>query len=144
LRAPFQKKTGELVERTSWTPQGGVVSPVLANLFLHYTFDTWMARNHPNNPWARYADDAVIHSHTREEAERLLVQLKQRFQECKLELHPVKTRIIYCKDDDRTGTYSEIKFNFLGYTFRPRRSKNRHDKYFINFTPAVRNKQAKP
>jgi RNA-directed DNA polymerase len=143
LKAPFQKRTGELVERTAGTPQGGVISPVLANLFLHYTFDIWMGRNHPNNPWARYADDAVIHSHTKEEAERLLEKLKQRFHECKLELHPDKTRIIYCKDDDRTGTHSEMKFDFLGYTFRPRRSKNRHGIYFVNFTPAVSNKASK-
>jgi RNA-directed DNA polymerase len=143
LKAPFQKKSGEMIERTSGTPQGGVISPVLANLFLHYTFDKWMERNHPRNPWARYADDAVTHCRTKEEAERLLEQLKRRFQECKLELHPEKTRIIYCKDSDRKGEHSEIKFDFLGYTFRPRRSKNRFGKYFINFTPAVSNKAAK-
>jgi RNA-directed DNA polymerase len=143
LKAPFQKKDGKMVERTSGTPQGGVISPVLANLFLHYTFDKWMVINHPRNPWARYADDAVIHCRTKEEAERLLEQLKYRFQECKLELHPEKTRIIYCKDDDRRGKHSEIKFDFLGYTFRPRRSKNRFGKYFINFTPAVSNKASK-
>lgn len=143
LKAPVQKKDGKMVERTSGTPQGGVISPVLANLFLHYTFDKWMVINHPRNLWARYADDAVIHCRTKEETERLLEQLKRRFQECKLELHPEKTRIIYCKDDDRKGDHPEIKFDFLGYTFRPRRSKNRYGKYFINFTPAVSNKAAK-
>ncbi|MDQ0899530.1 group II intron reverse transcriptase/maturase [Paenibacillus sp. V4I7] len=143
LRAPFQMKNGDIVERTSGTPQGGVISPVLANLFMHYTFDKWMGLEHFNNPWARYADDAVIHCRTKEEAERLLEQLKGRFTQCKLELHPDKTRIVYCKDDDRKGEHSEIKFDFLGYTFRPRRSKNRFGKHFINFTPAVSNKACK-
>lgn len=143
LKAPFQMKNGDKMERTSGTPQGGVISPVLANLFMHYTFDKWMGIEHPHNPWARYADDAVIHCRTKEEAERLLEQLRKRFNTCKLELHPDKTRIVYCKDDDRKGEHSEIKFDFLGYTFRPRRSKNRYGKYFINFTPAVSNKACK-
>lgn len=143
LKAPFQMKNGDIVERTSGTPQGGVISPVLANLFMHYTFDKWMEINHPKNPWARYADDAVIHCRTKEEAEQLLEKLKERFRQCKLELHPEKTRIVYCKDDDRKGDHPEIKFDFLGYTFRPRRSKNRHGKFFINFTPAVSNKACK-
>ncbi|WP_376769470.1 group II intron maturase-specific domain-containing protein [Paenibacillus plantarum] len=122
---------------------GGVISPVLANLFMHYTFDKWMGIQHPHNPWARYADDAVIHCRTKEEAERLLEQHRNRFNTCKLELHPDKTRIVYCKDDDRKEEHSEIKFDFLGYTFRPRRSKNRFGKLFINFTPAVSNKACK-
>lgn len=143
LKSPFQMKNGDKMERTSGTPQGGVISPVLANLFMHYTFDKWMGIEHPHNPWARYADDAVIHCRTKEEAERLLEQLRKRFNTCKLELHPDKTRIVYCKDDDRKGEHSEIKFDFLGYTFRPRRSKNRYGKYFINFTPAVSNKACK-
>ncbi|WP_339313603.1 group II intron reverse transcriptase/maturase [Paenibacillus sp. FSL M7-0896] len=143
LTAPFQMKDGSKKERTSGTPQGGVISPVLANLFMHYTFDIWMTKKHPQNPWARYADDAVIHCQTKEEAEQLLERLKERFKDCKLELHPDKTRIVYCKDDDRKGDHTEIKFDFLGYTFRPRRSKNRFGKYFINFTPAVSNKASK-
>jgi RNA-directed DNA polymerase len=143
LKTPFQMKNGERVERTSGTPQGGVISPVLANLFMHYTFDKWMEKEHPKNPWARYADDAVTHCRTKEEAEQLLEQLRERFRQCKLELHPDKTRIVYCKDDDRKGDHTEIKFDFLGYTFRPRRSKNRFGKYFINFTPAVSNKACK-
>jgi RNA-directed DNA polymerase len=143
LTAPFQMKNGDKVERTSGTPQGGVISPVLANLFMHYTFDKWMAKEQPQNPWARYADDAVIHCRTQEDAERLLERLRERFKQCKLELHPEKTRIIYCKDKDRKGDYPEIKFDFLGYTFRPRKSKNRHGEFFINFTPAVSNKACK-
>ena len=143
LTAPFQMEDGRTIERHTGTPQGGVISPVLANLFLHYAFDAWMVRNCPQNPWARYADDAVVHCRSREEAERLLERLNERFGECLLELHPDKTRIVYCKDDDRRGEFQEAKFDFLGYTFRPRRSKNRHGKFFINFTPAVSNKACK-
>jgi RNA-directed DNA polymerase len=143
LKAPFQMADGSLVERTMGTPQGGVVSPVLANLFMHYAFDEWMRREHPNNPWARYADDAVIHCRTQKEAESLLIDLGERFKQCKLELNTEKTRIVYCKDDDRKGTYRLTSFDFLGYTFRPRRSKNRWGKCFINFSPAVSNTASK-
>lgn len=143
LKAPFQTEEGKVTERNSGTPQGGVISPVLANLFLHYAFDKWMERTRPENPWARYADDGVVHCRTQGEAEELLRQLNERFNECGLELHPDKTRIVYCKDEDRRGKFPETKFDFLGYTFRPRRSKNRHGKYFINFTPGVSNKACK-
>ena len=142
LKAPFKDKDG-LIERKAGTPQGGVISPVLANLFLHYVFDKWMKTKFPQNPWARYADDGIVHTKTKVEADNLLEKLEQRFKACKLELHPDKTRIVYCKDDDRRGNYPEIKFDFLGYTFRPRRSKNRYGKHFINFTPAVSNKSCK-
>ncbi len=142
LRAPFKDKDG-LLERKAGTPQGGVISPVLANLFLHYVFDKWMKTNFPQNPWARYADDGIVHTKTKVEADNLLEKLEQRFKACELELHPDKTRIVYCKDDDRRGNYPEIKFDFLGYTFRPRRSRNRYGKHFINFTPAVSNKSCK-
>jgi len=143
LKAPFQMQDGSKVERTMGTPQGGVVSPVLANLFMHYAFDEWMRREHPNNPWARYADDAVIHCRTQKEAKSLLIDLGERFKQCKLELNTEKTRIVYCKDDDRKGNYSLTSFDFLGYTFRPRRSKNRWGKCFINFSPAVSNAASK-
>ena len=143
LKAPFLMPDGTIKERTKGTPQGGVISPVLANLFLHYAFDVWMARNHPDKPFARYADDAVAHCRSRKDAEKLHDSLKERFAECRLELHPTKTRIVYCKDDDRRGGYPETKFDFLGYTFRPRRSKNKYGKHFINFTPAVSNKAKK-
>jgi RNA-directed DNA polymerase len=143
LKAPFQMQDGSLVERTMGTPQGGVVSPVLANLFMHYAFDEWMRREHPNNPWARYADDGVIHCRTQKEAEGLLSELGERFKQCKLELNTEKTRIEYCQDDDRRGNYPLTSFDFLGYTFRPRRSKNRWGKCFINFSPAVSNAASK-
>ena len=140
LKTPFQTEDGRTIERKAGTPQGGVISPVLANLFLHYVFDKWMERARPQNPWARYADDGIAHCLTRREAEELLEQVHMRFRECGLELHPDKTRIVYCKDDDRRGTFPETKFDFLGYTFRPRRSKNRYGKFFVNFTPGVSNK----
>jgi RNA-directed DNA polymerase len=143
LKAPFQMPDGSVIERTKGTPQGGVISPVLANLFLHYAFDAWMTREQPDKPFARYADDGIAHCRSLNDAQTLLEKLKQRFEECGLELHPEKTRIIYCKDDDRREDYPETGFDFLGYTFRPRRSKNRNGKFFINFTPAVSNKAKK-
>lgn len=103
----------------------------------------WMARNHSDKPFARYADDALSHCRSRKDAEKLLDSLKERFAKCGLELHPTKTRIVYCKDDDRWGDHPETKFDFLGYTFRPRRSKNKYGKHFVNFTPAVSNKAKK-
>lgn len=142
LKAPFQTKEG-LKERTSGTPQGGVISPVLANLFLHYTFDKWMAIYHPHNPFARYADDAVIHCQTEAGAKKLLQSLNKRMNDCKLELHPIKTKIVYCKDADRKSEYENTSFDFLGYTFRPRLSKNRWGKHFVNFSPAISNKSKK-
>lgn len=142
LTSPFQTADGRM-ERKAGTPQGGVISPVLANLFLHYAFDKWMERNNPQNPWARYADDGIIHCKTKEEAERLLGKLDQRFRECGLELHPDKTKIIYCKDNKRTGNHQEITFDFLGYSFRPRSAQTREGERFLNFLPAVSRKQAK-
>jgi len=143
LKAPFQNPDGTVIERTKGTPQGGVISPVLANLFLHYAFDVWMTREQSDKPFARYADDGIAHCRSLSDAQALQESLKQRFGECGLELHPEKTRIIYCKDDDRKGDYPETSFDFLGYTFRPRRSKNWKGKHFINFTPAVSNKAKK-
>ena len=144
LVAPFQKADGQLQPRNSGTPQGSVVGPILANLFLHYTFDYWMQRNYPQTPWARYADDGLVHCRNLEQANALHNALKTRFAECGLELHPDKTRIVYCKDDDpREDNGQEIKFDFLGYTYRPRRAKNRYGKFFVSFLPAVSNKAAK-
>jgi group II intron reverse transcriptase/maturase len=143
LEAPVQQADGRLERREKGTPQGSVVSPLLANLFLHYVFDSWMVRTYPSIPFERYADDAICHCGSEAEAEGLRAAIARRFADCGLELHPQKTKIVYCKDDDRRGTYPEQKFDFLGYTFRPRRSKNRYGKYFVNFTPAVSNKAAK-
>lgn len=138
LKAPMQMSDGSLVERTKGTPQGGVISPVLSNLFLHYVFDTWMGRHHPKVLWCRYADDGLTHCKTKQEAERLMLELKQRFEECKLELHPTKTKIVYCKDGVRKGEHPEIEFDFLGYTFRRRLIKNsKRNALFVRFMPAV-------
>jgi len=143
LKAPAQEEDGTVVERTSGTPQGGVISPLLANLFLHYAFDVWMVRQYPHLPFERYADDAIVHCRTKREAEEVWVAIAARLKDCRLELHPEKTKVVYCKDDDRRGNYPTQKFDFLGYTFRPRRSKNHEGKFFINFTPAVADKAAK-
>jgi len=138
LKAPMQFADGTLVERTKGTPQGGVVSPILANLFLHYAFDVWITRKFPNVPWCRYADDALVHCGTEHEAQAVKAALSARLAECHLELHPTKTRIVYCKDGSRKGTYPNTKFDFLGYTFRPRMAKNRkRNSLFVNFAPAV-------
>jgi RNA-directed DNA polymerase len=138
LKAPLQKSDGTLIERTKGTPQGGVVSPVLSNLFLHYVFDAWMKINLPGNLWCRYADDGLVHCRSREEAEMIKSKLQMRFSECGLELNPTKTKIVYCKDGSRKTKYPETKFDFLGYTFRPRLAKNRkRNSIFVNFSPAV-------
>lgn len=138
LKAPLQLKDGTLVQRSKGTPQGGVISPVLANLFLHYVFDTWMKRNYPDRPWCRYADDGLVHCKTEEEAKHTLEVLKKRFEECGLALHPDKTKIVYCKDGSRKEKHKQIKFDFLGYTFRPRLVKNsKRNSIFVSFTPAV-------
>ena len=143
LKAPAQDEEGSLVPREKGTPQGGVASPLLANLFLHYAFDVWMRKQYPHLPFERYADDAIVHCRTEAEAQEVRAAIAARLQECQLELHPEKTKIVYCKDDDRRGNYPNEKFDFLGYTFRPRRSKNRYGKFFINFSPAVSDKAGK-
>jgi RNA-directed DNA polymerase len=143
LRAPMQRADGTLEERTKGTPQGGVISPLLANLFLHYTFDLWMRRSYPGVQFERYADDAIVHCRSERQAVEVLDAIRGRFEQCGLELHPVKTRIVYCKDDDRLGDHEHIKFDFLGYTFQPRRAKNRWGKFFVSFLPAISNEAAK-
>ena len=143
LKAPAQLDDGALVERDKGTPQGGVISPLLSNLFLHYAFDEWMRRNYPSIPFERYADDGIVHCRSEKQAQWMKKVIERRFAQCKLELNPEKTRIVYCRDDDRRGEYPIEKFDFLGYTFRARRSKNRWGKYFINFSPAVSNEATK-
>lgn len=142
LEASVAMPDGNIVRRDRGTPQGGVISPLLANLFLHYAFDKWIGRTFPAVPFERYADDLVAHCATEQQAQQLKAAVAARLAECKLELHPEKTKIVYCKDDDRGGTYVHEKFDFLGYTFRARRSKNRWGKYFVNFCPAISNAAA--
>lgn len=143
ITAPVQQSDGSVVARVRGVPQGGVFSPVLSNLFMHYAFDAWMDREYPDSPWCRYADDGLAHCRTLAQAEQLRAALEKRLQDCGLEMHPVKTKIVYCKDEDRRGTYPVTGFDFLGYTFRARRSKNRWGKYFINFSPAMSNSAGK-
>jgi len=143
LKAPIETRAGTQTLPGKGTPQGGVISPLLANLFLHYAFDKWMERKFPEIPFARYADDAVCHCKSEAQAEMLKRALIDRMREVGLELHPEKTKIVYCKDDDRKQTYPRTSFDFLGYQFRARRSKNRYGKHFINFTPAISTKAGK-
>ncbi len=143
LRAPVQKPDGTLEPRTRGTPQGGVVSPLLANLFLHYALDHWMLRKFPSVRFERYADDALVHCRSERQARWVRDAIRDRLTQCGLELHPTKTRIVYCKDDDRPKEYEHTAFDFLGYTFQPRRAKNHRGKYFVSFLPAISTKAAK-
>lgn len=137
LKAPLQLGNGELKERKSGVPQGGVVSPLLANIFMHYAFDAWMQRKYPAIRFERYADDITTHCSSKEQAEKVLEAIKERLKECGLELNSEKTKIVYCKDANRRGRHEHERFDFLGYTFRPRLSKNKQGKTFVNFTPAI-------
>ncbi len=132
---------GSVTERWQGTPQGSAVSPVLANLLLHYAFDAWMAREFPDCPFERYADDGVIHCRTKARAERVLAALRARMTEVGLELHPDKTRIVYCKDNNRHGEFPRSGFTFLGFTFQPRGARDKHGVIFAAFLPAI-SKQA--
>src|SRR4249919_2367845 len=127
---------GTLVSRERGTPQGAVVSPILSNLFLHYAFDRWMTRQFPDIPFERYADDAICHCRSQAQACELRDALEARLAECKLQLHPLKTKIVYCKDANRHASYPQQRFDFLGYTFRPRQSMNRTGRLFVSFAPA--------
>jgi len=132
------KEDGTTIERSCGTPQGGVVSPIMANLFMHYTFDLWMTRTHPDLPWCRYADDGLVHCRSQQEAEALKAALQARLTECQLEMHPTKTKVVYCKDGKRKGKYPNVKFDFLGYCFRPRLVRRfRDNSLFGGFNPAV-------
>jgi RNA-directed DNA polymerase len=135
LKAPAQLEDGSLIEREKGTPQGGVISPLLANIFLHHAFDEWMRTKHPIAPFARYADDIIVHCRTEAQAQVMLRDIERRLARCKLQLHPEKTKIVYCKDAKRPGNYEHESFDFLGYSFRPRSCKGRS--YFVGFTPAV-------
>ncbi len=120
-----------------------MISPLLANLYLHYAFDHWMRRNHRGVPFERYADDVICHCRTKEEAETLLDNLRERLGSCGLQLHPIKTRVVYCKDDRRQGDYTHTCFDFLGFSFHRRTQRDRYGNLFTGFNPAVSRKALK-
>ena len=143
LTAPMCLPDGITIQRDTGVPQGGVISPILSNLFLHYVFDAWITKHYPDTPWCRYADDGLAHCSSLDEANQLHKVLSDRFAACGLELHPVKTKIVYCKDSNRRGAFPVKSFDFLGYTFRGRSSKNSSGKLFMSFSPAVSNEARK-
>jgi RNA-directed DNA polymerase len=143
LQAPLQGEDGGLIERDRGTPQGSSISPLLANMFLHYAFDAWMVREFPAVRFERYCDDMIVHAKSEREAQQLWDAIAIRLRECGVELNEQKTRVVYCKDVDRRGSYEHTAFDFLGYTFRPRLSKSKFGKHFLNFSPAVSGEASK-
>ena len=144
LAAPLQSGDGTLIERDKGTPQGSAVSPVLANLFMHFAFDNWLAKKFAACPFERYADDAVVHCATRRQADAVLAAIAERMQEVGLRLHPDKTRVVYCKDGTRRGDHEHTSFTFLGFTFRARTARNSRDgRLFTSFLPAMSNEALK-
>jgi len=144
LTAPVQGKGGELIFKDGkGTPQGGVISPLLANLFLHYAFDQWLTLNFKGVKFERYADDIVAHCKTNKQAVMILEGIEKRMHDCGLELHPDKTKIVYCKDHKRTGDYKHVKFDFLGFTFKPRPAKTKSGFMFLGFDLAMSVKAGK-
>jgi RNA-directed DNA polymerase len=142
LKAPMQMPNGTLVERDKGTPQGSPISPLLANLFMHYAFDKWMDREHPGRPFERFADDIVAHCDTEEQARALRAAIADRLGALGLELHPEKTKVVYCKDASRRGKSEHTSFDFLGYTFRGRLARGPRG-YFVSFSPAMSTKAKK-
>ncbi len=136
LKAPMVMPDGSVVPRGKGTPQGSPISPVLANLFMHYAFDRWMDREHPACPFERYADDSVVHCDSEDQARNLRASIAQRFESVGLELHPGKTKVVYCKDDRRRGDSEHTSFDFLGYTFRARVVRGRRG-FFVSVNPAM-------
>lgn len=143
LTAPAISPDGAVVVRTKGVPQGSVVGPLLMNLFMHYAFDLWMKREHPQNPFARYADDAVVHCFSEPEAKRVLASIDRRLKVCMLQMHPEKSGIVYCRRRSGGRDYPRVSFTFLGYTFRPRGSRGRDAEIGLNFLPAVSTAAAK-
>ena len=140
LKTPFKMQDGTIVERVAGTPQGGVISPVLANLFMHYAFDDFMSKQFPYIQWIRYADDGALNCVSLKQAKYIIDVLGKRFKTFGLELNLEKTKIVYCKDEHRTGNYENIKFDFLGYTFRMRGAKGKYGEIFNSFLPSMSDK----
>ena len=143
LKTPFKMQDGTIVERPAGTPQGGVISPVLANLFMHYVFDDFMSKEFPNIPWVRYADDGALNCVSIKQAKYIIKVLDKRFKLFGLELNLDKTKIVYCQDDNRKGNYENTSFDFLGYTFRKRIARKKTGELFVSFLPAMSDKAQK-
>jgi len=137
LQAPVQNPDGSMLERNRGTPQGSSVSPVLANLFLHYAFDAWLAREFPSVTFERYVDDAVVHCVSERQARTVLAAIAERMEAVGLRLHPDKTRIVYCQDGKRRASYEHTEFTFLGFTFRQRGARAKSGRQFNSFNPAI-------
>jgi group II intron reverse transcriptase/maturase len=138
LTAPMIDKDGKETQRSVGTPQGGVVSPLLANLFLHYAFDKWMEIHYPQLSFVRYADDIIVHCNTEEESKEVLEAIRGRITNCELSLHPEKTKIVYCKTANRKKTFKTVKFDFLGFSFQPRPlMSSRTKKLFLSYDCAI-------
>lgn len=142
LKTPVQLEDETLIKRDRGSPQGSVISPLLANLFLHYGLDMWLTKNYPHNPFERYADDIIAHCRSEEEAKEMKGAIEERLKQCKLELHTEKTKIVYCSRESRQR-YPNEKFDFLGYTFETRWLKSKFGGIFITFSPAVSKKALK-
>ena len=143
LQAPLDTGDDNLEVRDRGTPQGSAISPLLANIYLHYAFDSWMAREFPTIPFERYADDVVVHAKSERQARLVLGEIEKRMADCHLALNQAKTRIVYCKDEKRAGSHEHVRFDFLGYTFRLRSARNRRGKLFTGFLPAISDDAAK-
>jgi RNA-directed DNA polymerase len=143
LNADVVMPNGNVEKGVLGTPQGGVISPLLANIFLHFVFDKWMEIHYPTVNFERYADDIVVHCRSQKQVQFIKQQIENRFKQCKLALCPEKTRVVYCKDSNRKDNYSTMNFDFLGYTFRPRSSRAKNGTFFVSFSPAVSQKSMK-
>jgi len=143
LKAPLQRPDGTLEKRDHGSPQGSAISPLLANLFMHYVFDAWMERTFPEVLFERYCDDVVVHCRTEGQGRKVLDAIVKRLAECRLEVNLEKTRIVYCKDGRRRGPHKPAQFDFLGYTFRQRVNKRKRGGYFVSFNPAISDAERK-
>jgi group II intron reverse transcriptase/maturase len=143
LTAPFETADGTRLSRERGTPQGGVISPILMNLFMHYAFDCWMQRSYPTCPFARYADDAVVHCRSQRQAQEVMQAIAARLAACGLTMHPEKSKVVYCRDDTRRDRHTHVSFTFLGFAFRPRAARGKGLRVFTGFLPGVSNEALK-